>query len=68
MPEGMSPDGHPRRTLYVEAGIYYIGEAIWRLPSHTSIYLEGGAVLIGGLAFEHGEGLRIYGKIGRAHV
>lgn len=62
MPEGMSPDGHPRRTLYVEAGIYYIGEAIWRLPSHTSIYLEGGAVLIGGLAFEHGEGLRIYGR------
>lgn len=54
MPEG--------RTLYVEAGIYYIGECVWHLPSHTNIYLEGGAVLIGGLAFEHGEQLRIYGK------
>lgn len=54
MPEG--------RTLYVEAGIYYIGECIWHLPSRTNIYLEGGAILIGGLAFEHGEQLRIYGK------
>ncbi len=54
MPEG--------RTLYVEAGIYYIGECVWHLPSYTNIYLEGGAILIGGLAFEHGEQLRIYGK------
>ncbi len=54
MPEG--------RTLYVEAGIHYIGECIWHLPSHTNIYLEGGAVLIGGLAFENGEDLRIYGR------
>lgn len=54
MPEG--------RTLYVEAGIYYIGECIWHLPSHTHIYLEGGAVLIGGLVLEQGEGLRISGR------
>ena len=54
MPEG--------RSLYVEAGIHYIGECIWHLPSHTNIYLEGGAVLIGGLAFENGEDLRIYGR------
>lgn len=50
------------RTLYIEAGIYYIGECIWHLPSHTNIYLEGGTILIGGLVFEHGEQLRIYGK------
>lgn len=54
MPEG--------RTLYVEAGIYYIGECIWRLPSHTNIYFEGGSILIGGLVLEHGEGLRISGR------
>ncbi|MDE7273873.1 MAG: hypothetical protein K2N95_12565, partial [Lachnospiraceae bacterium] len=41
---------------------YYIGECVWHLPSYTNIYLEGGAILIGGLAFEHGEQLRIYGK------
>ena len=54
MPEG--------RTLYVEPGIYYIGECVWHLPSHTHIYLEPGAILIGGLALEHGEGLRIDGR------
>ena len=52
----------PGRTVYVEAGIHYIGECVWRLPSHTNLYLEGGAVLIGGLALEHGEDLRIYGR------
>ncbi len=50
------------RMLYVEPGIYYIGECVWRLPSHTHIYLEGGAILIGGLALEHGEGLHIDGR------
>lgn len=54
MPEG--------RTLYVEAGVYYIGECIWHLPSHTHIYLEGGAILIGGLVLEQGEDLRISGR------
>lgn len=54
MPEG--------RTLYVEPGLYYIGECIWRLPAHTNIYLEGGAVLIGGLAFENGTDLHIGGR------
>lgn len=54
MPEG--------RMLYVEAGMYYIGECVWHLPSHTHVYLEGGVVLIGGLAFEQGEGLHIDGR------
>lgn len=54
MPEG--------RTLYVEAGLYYIGECIWHLPSHTNIYFEGGAILIGGLVFENGEDLHIGGR------
>ena len=54
MPEG--------RTLYVEAGLYYISECVWRLPSHTSIYFEPGAVLIGGLALENGKDLRISGR------
>ncbi|MDE7261088.1 MAG: hypothetical protein K2N78_03360 [Oscillospiraceae bacterium] len=54
MPEG--------RTLYVEPGIYYIGECVWHLPSHTNIYLEGGAILIGGLALEDGEDVHISGR------
>lgn len=54
MPEG--------RTLYVEAGIYYIGECVWHLPFHTNVYLEGGAILIGGLALESGEDVHISGR------
>ncbi len=50
------------RTLYVEAGLYYISESIWHLPSHTNIYFEGGAVLIGALVFENGEDLHISGR------
>lgn len=50
------------RMLYVEPGIYYIGECIWHLPSHTHIYLEGGAVLMGGLAMEHAEDVYISGR------
>lgn len=50
------------RMLYIEAGIYYIGECIWHLPSDTEIYLEGGAILIGGLVLEHGEEVHISGR------
>jgi len=39
-----------------------LNECVWRLPSHTHIYLEVGAVLIGGLALEQGEGLKISGR------
>lgn len=54
MPEG--------RLVYIEAGIHYIGEFIWHLPSHTRIYLEGGAILKGALVCDHGEDVRIFGR------
>lgn len=54
MPEG--------RILYVEPGMYYIGEFLWHLPSHTDIYLAGGAILRGGLICCHGEDIRIRGR------
>lgn len=50
------------RLVYIEAGIHYIGECIWHLPSHTRIYLEGGAILIGALVCDHAEDIRIFGK------
>lgn len=54
MPEG--------RLVYIEAGIHYVGEFIWHLPSHTQIYLEGGAILKGALVCEHAEDIRIFGR------
>ena len=54
MPEG--------RTLYIEPGMYHIGEFLWHLPSHTNIYLEGGAILKGGLVCEHAQDIHIRGR------
>lgn len=50
------------RLVYIEAGIHYVTECLWHLPSHTRIYLEGGAILRGALVCEHVEDIRIYGK------
>lgn len=54
MPEG--------RLVYIEAGIHYVTECLWHLPSHTEIYLEGGAVLKGALVCDHAEDIRISGR------
>ncbi len=54
MPEG--------RLVYIEAGIHYITECLWHVPSHTKIYMEGGAVLIGALVCEHVEDVCISGR------
>lgn len=54
MPEG--------RLVYIEAGIHYIGEFIWHLPSHTRIYLEGGAILKGALVCDHVKDVKIFGR------
>lgn len=54
MPEG--------RLVYIEAGIHYVTECLWHLPSHTRVYLEGGAILRGALVCEHAEDIRIFGR------
>lgn len=56
---GSMPEG---RLVYIEAGIHYVTDCLWRLPSHTRIYLEGGAVLKGALVCEHAEDIHIYGR------
>lgn len=54
MPEG--------RMVYIEAGIHYVTECLWHLPSHTKLYLEGGAILKGALVCEHAEDIHICGR------
>lgn len=56
---GSMPEG---RLVYIEAGIHYVTDCLWRLPSHTGIYLEGGAILKGALVCEHAEDIHIYGR------
>ncbi|HIY58384.1 MAG TPA: hypothetical protein H9829_09360 [Candidatus Tetragenococcus pullicola] len=50
------------RLIYIEAGIHYISSYIWTIPSNTRVYLEPGAVLMGGLAVENNENVRIFGR------
>ncbi len=54
MPEG--------RLVYIEAGIHYVTDCLWRIPSHTRIYLEGGAILKGALVCEHAQDIHIFGR------
>lgn len=56
---GSMPEG---RLVYIEAGIHYVTECLWHLPSHTEIYLEGGAILKGALVCEHAEDVHIFGR------
>lgn len=53
------PEG---RMVYIEAGIHYIGEFLWHIPSHTKVYLEGGAILKGALVIDHAEDIQICGR------
>lgn len=56
---GAMPKG---RLVYIEAGIHYVEEFIWHLPSHTRIYLEGGAILKGALVCDRVEDIQISGR------
>lgn len=54
MPEG--------RLLWIKPGLYYIGDFLWHIPSHTRVYLEGGVVIRGCLVCEHAEDIHIFGR------
>lgn len=50
------------RCLYIEAGFHYIFESILRIPSDTKVYLEGGAIVVGGFVCSQVENIRIFGR------
>ncbi|WP_310601510.1 glycosyl hydrolase family 28 protein [Anaerosporobacter sp.] len=50
------------RTLYIKSGIHYAGEGMFKVPSHTNIYMEGGAVVVGNFLCDHVEDVHIYGS------
>ena len=54
-----APEG---RLVYFERGIHYIDSFIWEIPSHTTVYLAPGAVLMGGIAVVNAEDVHIYGR------
>jgi hypothetical protein len=50
------------RTLYFGAGIHYIEECVMRIPSHTNVYIAGGAIIIGTFVCSKVENIRIFGR------
>lgn len=49
-------------TLYFGPGMHYLEETILRIPSHTTVYLAGGAILVGSLVCDRVEHVSIRGR------
>ena len=49
------------RCLVFEPGLHYLEECIFKIPSDTQIYIDGGAVIVGGLVCENVKNVKIYG-------
>ena len=54
--------GNVPKVLYFAPGMHYIEETLLRIPSGTTVYLAGGAVLVGSFVCEHVEDVTIRGR------
>ncbi|RCX21554.1 glycosyl hydrolase family 28 [Fontibacillus phaseoli] len=51
-----------RKTLYFAPGMHYIEETVLRIPSHTTVYIAGGAIVVGSLVCDHVQDVVIRGR------
>ncbi|WP_309121603.1 glycosyl hydrolase family 28 protein [Paenibacillus sp.] len=58
----LEPGGKPPRVVYFAPGMHYIVETVLRIPSGTTVYIAGGAVVVGSLVCEHAEDVTIRGR------
>lgn len=56
------PADQDQRTLLFAPGIHRLDEGRLELPSHTRVYLAGGAVVCGGFICDHVEQVAVRGK------
>ncbi|GIO43322.1 glycosyl hydrolase family 28 protein [Paenibacillus apis] len=49
-------------TIYFGPGLHRFEEGLFYIPSNTSVYLAGGAVVVGSLVCEHTENVQIRGR------
>lgn len=49
-------------VIYFAPGIHWIEETVLHVPSHTTVYLAGGAILMGSLVCKHAENVTIRGR------
>jgi len=55
-------DGHTKDVIYFAPGLHYIEETVLRIPSGTTVYIAGGAIVVGSLVCEHVENIVIRGR------
>ncbi|MBE1440588.1 glycosyl hydrolase family 28 protein [Paenibacillus sp. OAS669] len=55
--DGTTPD-----TIYFAPGIHYLEETVLRIPSETTVYVAGGAIVVGSLVCEHVQDVAIRGR------
>lgn len=50
------------RVIYFAPGMHYLEETVLRVPSDTTVYIAGGAVIVGSFVCEQVENVRICGR------
>lgn len=60
--EPLKPGGKQPRIVYFAPGMHYMEETVFRIPSGTTVYIAGGAVVIGSLVCEHAEDVTVRGR------
>jgi hypothetical protein len=57
LPKGKAPD-----TIYFAPGMHYLEEAVLHIPSGTTVYIAGGAIVVGSLVCERVRDVIIRGR------
>lgn len=57
-----APDGKVPDVIYFAPGMHYLEETILRIPSGTTVYIAGGAIVVGSLVCDSVENVVIRGR------
>lgn len=63
----METTGEPPKVIYFAPGMHYLEETILRIPSGMTVYIAGGAIVVGSLVCDHAEDVVIRGR-GMLHL
>jgi hypothetical protein len=55
-------DGQLRKVLYFGPGIHHLEEGLLSIPSHKTVYLAGGAIVVGSMLCRHVENVTVRGR------
>ncbi|SDD06761.1 Glycosyl hydrolases family 28 [Paenibacillus sp. UNCCL117] len=58
----VKPGGEAPKVIYFAPGMHYLEETILRIPSGTTVYLAGGAVIVGSLLCDRAHDVTIRGR------